>query len=575
MFKTKLIGLAGAAMMFSGMAFGQLCSNAGAASTPSLSVAATNNLRSEGLTELLPYIILTCPSTGSGTATFNALLQVTTTPITSAVTSTSTGKTEIAINVGGTPTTVNNVTSITGGTNVYGTVSNNVVSFSNVSVAYTGAPVTLYISYVRVNASTLPSSGAFPTAVTAQAFISGTTNTTSGTSNSSTVAYAFSALSPISKVYQSLTYPTPPAAQIPTGFGSSGVASVGATAANSPAYQVCIGQNSSGSNGVAATFFVGVTEGFSGAFKTQVDETGGSATAAASGTRIKLVFSNVPTGLNVYVPLTATTINNTALVAKLVTSETGAIAYPTAVTSPSSVAGLALLTTSGTTATAIYEITTDNVNAIDTLAVPVTLGAAANTITNYLTNPTLTVTTSLAPQTSTASQIPSFISTASDIVTVNTVKFSPCQTNLLFPFVTNANGFETGIAISNTTKDPFGTTTQSGTCTLNYYASGVSGATNPTAVTAPNLAEGTNQPYLAGETYAFTLTQSLGVNTSNPATFQGYIIAQCNFVDAHAFAYILGGLQPGMFVNPNNTAMGYLALVLNGRGGGNTDGVTF
>ena len=91
---------------------------------------------------------------------------------------------------------------------------------------------------------------------------------------------------------------------------------------------------------------------------------------------------------------------------------------------------------------------------------------------------------------------------------------------------------------------------------------------------APNLAEGANQPFLAGETYAFTLTQSLGVSATNPATFQGYVIAQCNFVDAHAFAYILGGLQPGMFVNPNNTAMGYLALVLS-RGGGSIDSSTF
>ena len=39
-------------------------------------------------------------------------------------------------------------------------------------------------------------------------------------------------------------------------------------------------------------------------------------------------------------------------------------------------------------------------------------------------------------------------------------------TNLLFPYVTNANGFDTGIAISNTSADPFSTATGSGTCTL-------------------------------------------------------------------------------------------------------------
>jgi hypothetical protein len=565
-FKTKLIGLTGAAMMFSGMAFGQLCSSGGAASTPSLSVGSTNNLRQEGYTELLPVMTISCPSTGAGTATFTVLVQVTTTPITSAVTSTSTGKTEIAL-TGGNST-------------VFGVVSNNVVTFSGVTAPYTGGTVTFSVSYIRVNATVLPSSGAFPTAVTAQAFVSGTTNTTSGTSPSATVAYAFAALTPQTKVYQTITYPAAPAAQVPI-LGSSGVAAVGSTAAVSPSYQVCVGQNSgstaTNNGGVLATnasFIVPVVEGFAGAFKTKADETGGSATSAASGTRIKLVFNNVPTGLNIYVPLNATTINGTPLIATLTATEAGVNSVPLTVTSPSSVSGLSLLAVSGTSATAIYEITADNLNAIDTIAIPVTLGAAANAVANYITNPTMTVTTSLAPQTTSASQIPSFSSTASDTSTISTVKFTPCQTNLLFPFVTNANGFETGIAIANTTKDPFSTATQSGTCNLNFYQSGVSGATNPTAVTAPNLTEGTNQPFLAGETYAFTLTQALGVNSSNPATFQGYIIAQCNFVDAHGFGYILGGLQPGMFVNPNNTAMGYLALVLT-RSTGSSEVVTF
>ena len=31
-----------------------------------------------------------------------------------------------------------------------------------------------------------------------------------------------------------------------------------------------------------------------------------------------------------------------------------------------------------------------------------------------------------------------------------------CQTALLFPYVTNASGYETGIAIDNNSMDPFG-----------------------------------------------------------------------------------------------------------------------
>jgi len=558
MFKTKLIGLAGVAMAFSGLAFGQLCST-----TNSLSLAGglTNNIRAEGQTELLPSLLVTCSSTSTATSNFNLLIQIPSVPITSKITATSTNTTEISL------VATSNVSVANGP--VFGTLSGNVVSFNNVSATPTvgGTNVTFTISNIRVNASSLPNAGAFPTSITASAFVQGNTATTTGQSTGSglAVAYAFNALNNTTSVYNSAA------------LTNAGIV-VGGAVASSPNYAVCNSTNTgSGSGSALPNFYVAVTEKFAGAFKTKSDETGtgAGASTASSGTRVKLVFNNVPTGLGIYLP-TSVTANNGAIL-QATSSETGSFSAVSAATSPSAVSTLNLFSVpvSGTSATAIYEITTSAPGAVNTFAISVDLVASSNTVTNYLTNPTLTVTTSLAPQPATAaSQIPSFSSTATDIVTANTVTFKPCTTTLLFPFVTNANGFETGVAISNTTKDPFGITAQSGTCTLNYYASGVSGATNPTAVTAPNLAEGTNQPYLAGETYAFTLTQSLGVNTSNPATFQGYVIAQCNFVNAHGFAYILGGLQPGMFVNPNNTAMGYLALVLT-RGGGSTESVTF
>jgi hypothetical protein len=44
-------------------------------------------------------------------------------------------------------------------------------------------------------------------------------------------------------------------------------------------------------------------------------------------------------------------------------------------------------------------------------------------------------------------------------------------TNLLFPFVTNTAGFDTGISVANTTLDPFGTTGQPGKITFHYFGS--------------------------------------------------------------------------------------------------------
>jgi hypothetical protein len=558
----KLVGMAAASLLFSSLAFGQLCST-----TNSLALAGglTNNIRAEGQTELIPQLTLTCSSTSTAASNFNLLVQIPNVPITSKVTATSTNTTEVSLVAGSNVFIGTGVTSAT----VFGTLSGNVISFNGVVATPTvgGTAVTFTISNIRVNASALPNAGAFPTAITAAAFVQGNNATTTGQSTGSglAVAYAFNAIKVPGTVYTT------------SALATTGIA-VGGAVTSSPNYAVCTSTNTTSTTGGAApNFYIGLVEAFAGALKTQTDEKGPGtgASTPTSGTRVKFVFNNVPTGLSIYMPIT---VSNGVDTLQATSSETGAFSAITAATTPAAVntSGLFLVPVSGTSATAIYEVTvTPPTPVVNTLAFSVDLVASGNTITNYLTNPTLTVTTSLAPQPATAaSQIPSFSSTASDIGTANTVTFKPCTTTLLFPFVTNANGFETGIAISNTNKDPFSIAAQNGTCNLTYYASGVSGATNPAATIAPNLAEGASQPFLAGENYAFTLTQALGVNASNPATFQGYMIAQCNFINAHAFAYILGGLQPGMFVNPNNTAMGYLALVLT-RGGGQIETVTY
>lgn len=118
-------------------------------------------------------------------------------------------------------------------------------------------------------------------------------------------------------------------------------------------------------------------------------------------------------------------------------------------------------------------------------------------------------------------------------------------TNLLFTFVTNINGFDTGITISNTGADPFGTVGKSGTCTLNFYGS---------AAPAPQ-ATGT---IASGATYATT------ASTVAPG-FQGYMIATCNFPYARGFAFVSD-------VGARNLAMGYLAQVVCADRGANSMG---
>lgn len=138
----------------------------------------------------------------------------------------------------------------------------------------------------------------------------------------------------------------------------------------------------------------------------------------------------------------------------------------------------------------------------------------------------------------------------------------PCLTNLLYPFVTNQAGFNTGLAISNTSLTNPGTgeiigtdanagiSPQNGTCTINYFGTtGADGAAPPPATTGV---------IPAGRTFTMTLASgSSGPFGTVPAAanFQGYIIAQCNFRYAHGYAFIsdLGAAQ---------LAHGYVALVM-------------
>ena len=138
----------------------------------------------------------------------------------------------------------------------------------------------------------------------------------------------------------------------------------------------------------------------------------------------------------------------------------------------------------------------------------------------------------------------------------------PCITNLLYPFVTNQAGFNTGIAISNTSLTNPGTgeilstdvnagiAPQNGTCTINYFGTtGADGAAPPPATTGV---------IPAGRTFTMTLASgSSGPFGTVPAAanFQGYVIAQCNFRYAHGYAFIsdLGAAQ---------LAHGYIALII-------------
>ena len=293
---------------------------------------------------------------------------------------------------------------------------------------------------------------------------------------------------------------------------------------------------------------------------TPIGGTAAEAGLADAGTRLKAVFNNLPAGVSIYVstvnvsggaagsPVGKPGNTDTTPFAQLVVSETtpdsgGVIpTVPPTTTAGSSVPVAQLAIVNGS-ATAVWEVTNTNPALSESLSFGVYVSYTANTGSNSPTPGTATVNMSYAPTSTvtTASStafIPRFVDTSS---ASNLFSISICQTVLLYPFVTNQAGFDTGIAIANTTTDPFGTSPQAGSCAMYFY-----GASAPAAsVNTGNIATGTVYTTLASTT---------------AAGFQGYMIAVCNFQLAHGFAFISD-------LGARNLAMGYLALVLpNGTG---------
>jgi len=288
------------------------------------------------------------------------------------------------------------------------------------------------------------------------------------------------------------------------------------------------------------------------------------------GTRLKAVFNNVPTGVTVWVSVTnvinsavtpvvpPSVIGGTSntIFAQLVPSETisdGTGFFPVTGTNvPNGNLGptgynyvVALTAGASGSVTAVWEVTNDNPSLDETVQFGYYLTYTAAVTSNSPSPGVMTVNMSYAPTptqgafavaagpvASSAPIIPRFADTSA---AGNAAAVNICRTILLFPYVINIAGFDTGLAIANTSQDPFGTKLQSGTCTLYWY-----GVSPP-----PNTVTGV-------VTTAAEYTTLASVTAPN---FAGYMIAICNFQYAHGFAFVSD-------LGARNLAMGYLALII-------------
>ena len=288
------------------------------------------------------------------------------------------------------------------------------------------------------------------------------------------------------------------------------------------------------------------------------------------GTRLKAVFGGIPANVRLFVS-TINVINGTQLPSNPSLSYAQLVLNDTTSDGSGNLPGVPITGQVGSGATAIpyaeiipvngsasatWEVMTTNPATDENFDFAVWYLYSANPSSNSPAPGPATVNLEFAPNTgsgegfttangsgllaSSSFTIPRFADTSGGGNTIFTIV--PCTTSLLFPFITNQVGFDTGIAVMNTSQDPFGTKTQAGTCTLNFYGQNAPAAYPTGVIPAGNL---------------WTPAVGAWMASTIAPNFEGYMIAVCNFQMAHGYSFVSD-------LGAQKLAHGSMALVLPG-----------
>jgi len=287
---------------------------------------------------------------------------------------------------------------------------------------------------------------------------------------------------------------------------------------------------------------------------------------AATGTGLGPVNLTIPEGyLNAFGVTAATDPTQTGAVAVRLT----VAALPTGVSLsfPTTAGDFTLTDAVGTPLTAAqivtavggqvyYTLTTDtNPTSLDSLVIPVTVARATGASFPLGSGP-VTISATAAPigtafgafgavlvPPAPGSSIPRFAGTGCEVGPATIATVVPANTILLIPYAVNTVGYNTGIAIANTTSDP-GTTAmgvtravaQNGAMTFYFFPQTGSSFTYTTSATSPGT--GLSSGVLnSGRIYTVLLSELLAAAQA-PADFSGYIFVITNFTNAHGQYFI-------------------------------------
>lgn len=574
-----------------------VASTASAQTVTCNTTAGSNILRSEGLTELLGDIFLVCNGgpNGVGASTFN--VQVT-------------FNTDYSSQFANSPDTLTDSTLVVTNTNGVGSfsvtpgrkASSNSAVFLNVSLPSllaVGTTTTLRISNLRGNATGV----ATGTAVTA--FVSSNNTTTGGlplTINNPQLTVGTPTVSLTSRVRTAADDDTKAFTALACVNNNDDLFSDATKTKKTTNLLLQFREQQQFAWKTAAEEVGSLNPSATAAPTGGGSTTTGNLGLATNGTRLKAVFNNVPANLAIFVttretqlgssdrgliPSSNGTLVSAASRAVLVsTDSTGAggtappydstvvnagpagsggtttNAHATPAVTVSGVTttypatfNIQAVTIVGGSGTAVWEVIADNPQKTEDLAFGVVLAykagqpPAGTATVNMSLAPTSTNKTVAVLGVPTAGQpVPRFSDTSA---ATNAFVVNPCATNLLYPYVTNQGGFDTGLVVSNTSSDPFGTAGQAGTCVINYYGSTSGGGAAPDKVTSQSIP--------AGGQLVWTLSSGGNLGVTAAPGFQGYVIAQCNFRFGHGFAFVSD-------LGARTIAMGYLPLVMDASG---------
>jgi len=290
---------------------------------------------------------------------------------------------------------------------------------------------------------------------------------------------------------------------------------------------------------VQPTTYITVKAGAAGLFRAADQDAG--LTSQQNATKIRLTFTGIPTGVTLGTLTTSASSGGTwtTSASSITTANNTINLTPGADTDLSSATSVQLLIggisyTSGTKPAA---------GSITVTATMFPIGIGLDT----------TVSPNAPPTSGDGLLYPRFVDSEVGPVTIGNI--ISAQTQLLIPYAVTAGNYDTGIAIANTTSDPYGgsgnggATAGSGNLNFTFYPTNVSAggaAASFTYSTATGKLGGfqgmsADGTVASGATVSGNLSQLLTAAGQTSGQFFGYIFVQANFLNAHGVAYIYNG----------------------------------